>query len=204
MKNFNISLIAAAIALAFSAGAQAASLSKAEFSAGKSTIATEYKSAKAGCDSFAANAKDICLAEAKGREHVAKAELDAAYKPGVKARYNVGIAKAEADYSVAREKCDDKAGNDKDVCIKEAKSAEIAAKADAKSQMKTTEANGVANDKTTAARIQANEKRSAARQDAATDKRDAEYAVAKQKCDMFADDAKAVCVKEAKARFGQS
>jgi len=39
---------------------------------------------------------------------------------------------------------------------------------------------------------------------AATDKRNAEYAVAKEKCDVFAGDAKAGCVKEAKARYGQS
>jgi len=182
MKNFNISLIAAAIALAFSAGAQAASLSKAEFSAGKSTIATEYKSAKAGCDSFAANAKDICLAEAKGREHVAKAELDAAYKPGVKARYNVGIAKAEADYSVAREKCDDKAGNDKGVCVKEAKAVEVKALADAKLNKQVGEA----------------------RSDANADVRDADYKVATEKCDSLAGDAKASCMASAKSRFGKT
>ena len=44
----------------------------------------------------------------------------------------VTIAKAEADYRVAKEKCDDSAGNAKDVCLKEAKAAEAAAKAEAK------------------------------------------------------------------------
>jgi hypothetical protein len=144
------------------------------------------------------------MAEAKGKENVAKAELEGSYKPTKKTRYNVSIAKAQADYSVAREKCDDKAGNDKDVCIKEAKAAQIAANADAKALLKTTDANQVARDKTAAARMTASEKRAAARQDAATDKRNAEYAVAKAKCDTFADDAKAACVKEAKVRFGQS
>jgi hypothetical protein len=203
MKKLNISAITVAITLAFGTGAIAA-MSKADYNAGKANISSAYKSAKAGCDSFSANAKDVCMAEAKGNEHVSSARLEADYKPTVKTHYNVGIAMAEADYAVAREKCDDKAGNDKAVCIKEAKAAEIAAKADAKSQMKTSEANGVANDKTAAARVQANEKRTAARQDAATDKRNADYAVAKEKCDVFADNAKAVCVKEAKARFGQS
>ena len=36
------------------------------------------------------------------------------------------------------------------------------------------------------------------------DKRDAAYAVAKQKCDAFADDVKATCIKDAKVRYGQS
>jgi len=42
------------------------------------------------------------------------------------------------------------------------------------------------------------------RQDAATDKRNAGYAVAKEKCDTFAGDAKVSCVREAKVRYGQS
>ena len=35
-------------------------------------------------------------------------------------------------------------------------------------------------------------------------KRDAEYAVAKEKCDAFAGDAKTNCLNEANARFGKS
>lgn len=45
------------------------------------------------------------------------------YKPTVKTHYDARIAKAEADYDVARERCDDLAGNKKDVCVKEAKAA---------------------------------------------------------------------------------
>jgi len=59
--------------------------------------------------------------------------------------------------------------------------------------MKTSDANQVARDKT-----------AAARGDAATNKRDADYAVAREKCDVFAADAKDTCIKEAKARFGQT
>jgi hypothetical protein len=35
-------------------------------------------------------------------------------------------------------------------------------------------------------------------------KAQADCSVAKKKCDMFADDVKAACVKDAKVRFGQS
>jgi len=52
-------------------------MSKDEYKAGKDKIAAEYKSAKAGCDSLSANAKDVCIAEAKGKQKVAKAELEA-------------------------------------------------------------------------------------------------------------------------------
>ena len=204
MNKLNVTAIAAAIALAFSAGATATGMSKDDYTAGKASIAAQYKADRAGCDSFSANAKDVCAAEAKGKENVAKAELEAGYKPTKQTRYNVSIAKAKADYSVAKERCDDKAGNDKDVCIKEAKAAETAATADAKALLKTSTANQVANDKSAEARVKASEKSAAARQDAATEKRNADYAVAREKCDVFADDAKAACVKEAKARFGQS
>jgi osmotically-inducible protein OsmY len=130
MTRFNISAIAAAITLAFSAGAMAApGMSKDEYKADKSKIAAEYNSAKAACASLAANAKDVCVAEAQGKQKVAKAELEARYKPGDKTSRAVKTANAQADYAVAKEKCDDKAGNDKKACVKEAKAAEARAKA---------------------------------------------------------------------------
>jgi hypothetical protein len=43
-----------------------------------------------------------------------------------------------------------------------------------------------------------------ARKDAVLDKRDADYAVAKERCDIFAGDAKANCLNDAKARFGKT
>ena len=204
MNKLNITAVAAAVALAFSAGAIAANMSKDDYTAAKARIAADYKTASTNCGSFAANAKDICIAEAKGKDKVAKAELEAGYKPAKDSSYKVSIAKAEADYAVAIEKCDDKAGNDKNVCVKEAKAAQVSTKADAKALLKTSSANDVAAKKTTAARAKASEENAVSRKDAATDKRNADYAVAREKCDTFADDAKTTCVKEAKARFGQS
>jgi hypothetical protein len=51
-------------------------------------------------------------------------------KPGIKllgSRYKVS-AKSEADYRVAKERCDDKSGNPKDICVEEAKAAQATAK----------------------------------------------------------------------------
>ncbi len=204
MNKFNISAIAAAISLVFSAGAIAINMSPDDYKAGKSGIGLAFESARKACDSFSANAKDVCIAEAKGTQNVAKAQLEADYKPSHEASYKVRVARADADYAVAKEKCDDKAGNAKDVCVKEAKAAGVATKADAKARMKTA----VANEKAALASAKANdkavEKGAEARSDAASDKRAADYAVAKEKCDVFAGDAKSACVKDAKARFGQS
>lgn len=214
MKNFNISAIALAIGLAFSVNAMAASMSKHQYKSHEKNIEAEYKAAKAGCDSLAGNAKDICVAEAKGKKSVAKAELEANYKPSVKTRYDARVAAADADYSVAIEKCDDKAGNDKDVCVKEAKAAKVHQIADAKTQMKTSKANAVANEKSDDANAVANEKsddanakametKADAQKDAAAAKRDADYAVAKEKCDVLAGSAKDLCMSDAKVRFGK-
>jgi osmotically-inducible protein OsmY len=135
MNRINLTAIASAIALAFSAGALAAEgMSKDEYKAAQGKIDAEYKSAQANCASLTANAKDICIAEAKGSKKVAKADLEARNHPGDRARYDLGIAKAEAEYAVAKEKCDDKAGADKKACVKDAKAAQARAKADANAQ----------------------------------------------------------------------
>lgn len=204
MYKFRINAAAVAIGLVFSAGAVAQNLSKEGYAAGKQDIAAESKSAMAACGTLSGNAKDICKAGASGKEKVAKAELEAQYKPSNDNSYKVRIARADADYSVAKERCDDRAGNVKDVCVKEAKAAEVAAKADATAWLKTA----TANEKAAATSAKANNKASDAgadaRKDAALNKRDADYAVAKEKCDVFASDAKSNCINEAKARFGKT
>lgn len=203
MNRLPITTLALALSFAFSGGVLAAGITKTEFKAGKDKISAEYKLAKTACASLAGNHHDICVAEAKGKEKVALAELDASYKPSSKADYQVSVAKAEAVYAVASEKCDDLAGNAKDVCVKEAKAAQTTGKADAKATLKTTAAKAVAVEKTSEARSDAKAKVVDAKKDAAASKQEAQFKVAKEKCDALAGDAKDVCVKEAKTRFGQ-
>jgi len=180
--------LAVAAALGFAGSATA--MTKAEMKTEKDRVETDYKTAKAKCDGLKGNAKDVCMAEAKGAHKVAKAELDARDKDTAKAREKVRVAKAEADYDVAKEKCDDMNGNNKDVCKKDAKAAFTAAKADAKVDKQVT-----------GARTDANEKIAQVRQDANENKRDANYAAAKERCDSMNGDAKDRCVADAKARF---
>ena len=202
MKRLTSTSLALAIAMACSAGAWAESMGQDQYKAAGKSIDAGYKSDKGGCDSLAGNAKDICVEQAKGKRNVDQAELDYNYKPSVKARYTARVARADADYAVAKEKCDDKAGNDKSVCRKEAKAVQVHAVADAKTQMKSTDANTVANEKTADANAAASEKKADARKDASADKRAADYAVAKVKCDGLAGNAKDLCLSDAKARFG--
>jgi hypothetical protein len=183
---------AIAVGMLFSAVAHAQTVSKDEYAMGGKRITAEHKSAKDACKSLAGNARDICVKEADAKATVARGDLKLAYQPGAKNRYDASVKAAKAEYAVAKERCDDKAGNDKHVCLKEAKAVEVAAQADAKAKMKISDANGVAVKKTATART-----------NAASDKRDADYAVAKEKCDVFAADAKARCMDDAKATFGK-
>lgn len=203
MNKKHISAILAVTALTFSVGAPAQGMTRNEYKAVEKNIVADYKSARAKCDSFAANAKDICLAEAKGNSRVAKAELAARYKPSRKSSYRVSVAKADADYAVAREKCDDHAGNVKDVCVKEAKAALVAARSDAMAQLKTSNANAMARMESSVARMKAKEKGNEARHDAAVDKVEADYAVAREKCNAMSGDAKEHCMNDAKVYYGK-
>jgi hypothetical protein len=161
-------------------------MSKEERKAEESRISAEHKNAKNRCDSLKGNARDICMAEADGVHKIAKADLDARDKGTPKAQMEARMARAEADYAVAKERCDDAAGNVKDVCIADAKAMLARAKADAKVDRETREANVRVAD---------------AQQAASKETADAEYKAARERCDRFAGDVRDRCINDAKVRF---
>ena len=183
MKKFSalkISLLMTAV-LALPA-AHAATMSKDDYNAGKTRISAAYKADKSACSSMKSNAKDICVEEAKAKEKVALAELEYGYTGKAADQTKVSEVKATTAYAVAKEKCDDKAGNDKDVCRKEAKAVVTKALVDAKMVKDVAET----------------------RKDGAQDKMDADYKVAVEKCDAMAGDAKSSCIASAKTKFGKT
>ena len=162
--------------------AHAEMMSKVDYKASKTKISTDYKADKAACGSLAANAKDICVEEAKAKEKNAKADLEFSYTGTLKDQNKALTAHAESAYAVAKERCDDKSGNDKDVCVKEAKAIEVKALADIKLVKEIR----------------------AAKTDATADKMNADYKVAAEKCESLAGDAKTQCVAAAKMKFGKT
>ena len=165
--------------LAFACGSHAAG-DKAAYDSAKASAKSTYEAAKVKCDALKDNAKDICIAEAKAARTRTEVDAEAVYKGTPKAREHAIHEIAEADYKVAKERCDDKAGNDKDVCVKVAKATLTKAKADAKAARVSTDA----------------------KVDASKEKREADYKVAAEKCDAMSGDAKSACVKAAKAKYG--
>ena len=136
MKIFNlVSLVLTGIVLS-SANAMAANMSDAEYKAQKDRIEASYKVAKEKCDALSGNAEDVCTEEAKGRYKVDKADLEVKRNPSTENQYDARIARIDADYEVAKEKCDDLDGNAEDACEAEAKAVKERATSEAKAQMK--------------------------------------------------------------------
>ena len=170
-----------------------APLSKEAYATAKKNADTQYRSDKAACASLSGNARDICTEEAKGKASIAKADAEAGFKNTAKARENARVARAQAGYDVAVEKCDDLAGNPKDVCVKTAKAELVKGKANATVDRVTADT-----------RQDAAAKQTEARKEASADTRDADYKVAIEKCDALAGAAKDACIGKAKAQFGKS
>jgi membrane-associated HD superfamily phosphohydrolase len=168
-------------------------LTKDGYAAAKKDADAQYAVDREACSSLAANAKDICIAEAKAKNDVTRAEAAVAYQNTPATRENARVTRARAEYDVALERCDDLAGNRKDVCVKEAKAALVRAKADARV------------DRVAATpRESATTKARDAVKEAEAEKRDADYKVAVEKCAVYAGPAKEACVGNAKLQFGKT
>lgn len=132
----NLLMIAIASTCLF-AGQAASAMTSDEYKVAKEKIEADYKVDKTKCDALKDNAKDVCEKEAKGKENVAKAQLEQQYKPSESHARNVKEEQVKATYAVAKEKCDDLKGDAKNACEKQAKADEAKGMADVKA-MKTS------------------------------------------------------------------
>jgi len=140
-----------------------------------------YKNARAACNTYTGNPKDLCIAEAKAARVHAEEEGRARYEDTLKAYTRARMRIASANYERDKTRCDGLAGNPKDVCREQAKAALIAAQADAKADQKSIEA----------------------RTEAREDKLAAAYRVEMEKCAAFAGAARDQCVSAAKTAFNR-
>lgn len=133
MKSLLATLLATAAGAAFAA-APTTDLNHdpATYRSATQKAAMEYKSANAKCDAKSGNDKDVCVAEAKATRARTESEATAKYNNSEKNRASARNKLAEAEYDVAKAKCDAKSGADKDSCMDNAKSVRTAALADAK------------------------------------------------------------------------
>lgn len=175
-----IALLVAALCCSGAASA-ATSEAKAAYVQAKDSATATYKAARAQCDAITGNPKDVCIEEAKAARVRTEQEAGAFYKNTLKAYTSSRMKIASANFDLDKAKCGALAGNEKDVCVSQAKATLVATQADAKADKRAIEA----------------------RTDARDDKRTAEYKVAREKCDAFAGAAKESCVSSAKTQFGK-
>lgn len=129
---------AAALCFALSAGVLAGSgnpalgkptapMSKQQYEAEKVRIGAQLKADRKLCAALKGDKREVCDAQAEGREKAEKAQLEARYKPSPDHTLEAKVATAEANYEVARAKCDLLKGKAEKRCEKEAKAAREAA-----------------------------------------------------------------------------
>jgi osmotically-inducible protein OsmY len=94
--------------------------------------AADYKTATAKCTTMSGNAKIVCTEEAKAARAHAEADAIAQYNNTPTGRAKARTNVANADFALAKAKCADMTGADKDNCINNATTVHTAAVADAK------------------------------------------------------------------------
>lgn len=203
MNKIIILAISFAVSMVFNSIAKAENISRSAYSEGIMLANANYKSAKHACNQLSGNGYDICIANAKGKRNVSKADLKFSYNPSRKNQFGASIARADADYAIAIEKCDYKTGNLKDVCAKEAMAVQIRQITDAKVKAQTLAADSDANTTKYNANVDAFEAKRDANKAADEENKEANYAVAKEKCDALAGNAKDVCIDTANSRYGE-
>ena len=112
-------------------------MSNADYQKAKDAVEAEAKAAKAKCKSLSGNTRDICQAEAKANEKLAKKDLDYKRNPNEKNRMDLAKMKVEATYEVAKEKCEDQKGSEMMACKKAAKADKDKGMAEAKATKKS-------------------------------------------------------------------
>jgi osmotically-inducible protein OsmY len=130
---FLATLLATAVSASFAAAPTAAlNHDPATYQNVTKKAAADYKMATAKCTGMTGNAKSICMEEAKAARAHAQADAVAQYNNTAKGRAKARTAVADADFALAKAKCADMSGADKDNCINNATVVHTAAVADAK------------------------------------------------------------------------
>lgn len=143
--------------------------------------ATVFEATKARCDALAGIPHEICIADARAARVRVEEEAGAARKNTLAAYTQARMRIASAFYERDKTRCGAAVGNDREVCLRQAKATLVSIQADARADRKAIEA----------------------RLDAHDAKVDAEYRVALQKCDAFAGDVKDGCISTARTTFGR-
>jgi len=184
MKLLIATLLATAAGATFAAPTFALNHDPATYRNATQKAAADYRDAIAKCDAMSGNGKDVCVAEAKLARTETEAKAMSKYSNSPASREKARTNLAEAEFTLAKARCDGKNGADKDECMNNAKSVRTAALADAKADAK---AGATASGATASGGLVTT-----------TDTRDPAKAAAVDKCAQGAADSKTGCLIDTK------
>ncbi len=142
MKLLIATLLATAAGASFAAPTFALNHDPATYRNATQKAAADYRDAIAKCDTMSGNGKDVCVAEAKLARTQTEAKALAKYSNSPASREKARTNLAEAEFTLAKARCDGKSGAEKDDCMNNAKSVHTAALADAKAGRSSPAATG--------------------------------------------------------------
>jgi hyperosmotically inducible protein len=190
MKTLIATLLATAAGASFAAAPTAAlNHDAASYNLVKQKADAAYQAAAAKCTGTSGNDKNVCMAEAKLARTRAETDALSQYRNSPAGRQRARTDIANAEYDVAKTRCDAKSGADKDDCLNNAKSVHTTALADAKADRPSNIASGSSAAGTTGA---------GAGLVSSTASADPAKAAAVDKCAQAGGDAKTGCVIETK------
>ena len=102
-------LIAIATAMAWLfvlSGVNAQSMNKDKYVALNENIKLEYQASKKRCEPLTKSDASFCQLKAEAARNIARAELEADFKPTIQNRYNANMIEASANYAVASKQCE--------------------------------------------------------------------------------------------------
>jgi len=182
MKLLIATLLATAAGTTFAAPTFALNHDPATYRNATQKAAADYRDAIAKCDAMSGNGKDVCVAEARLARTETEAKAMSKYSNSPASREKARTNLAEAEFTLAKARCDGKNGADKDECMNNAKSVRTAALADAKAGATASGATATASGGLVTT----------------TDTRDPAKAAAVDKCAQGAGDSKTGCLIDTK------
>jgi hypothetical protein len=123
------------IGLVFCTGLMAENMNDYEYTAAEKSNISEHNSATINCEAVVDIDKGICIEVAKSRKIAAEAKLTAA-PPSNEANYNLSIAKGNAEYEFALQKCKSNTISTRENCKKIARETWQHSQSDANTRLK--------------------------------------------------------------------
>jgi hypothetical protein len=107
-------------------------MSRADYSVARKSIESETRIALGHCRDVDGAPRDVCKAEVRAEERIKRADLDARYHGTVSAAADARLARAKAQYDIAKAKCGVYGSEQKVECLQSARAEKARALADAK------------------------------------------------------------------------